>query len=92
MDGFRCDAAGAVPVEFRLAARKAVEKVRPGCIWPAESVFPLQERGGSIPVDFTRRGLSESNRRDRCGGAERLHCLQGKTNDPTVIGSAEMNC
>ena len=38
MDGFRCDVASAVPVEFWRQARDEVETVRPGCIWLAESV------------------------------------------------------
>ena len=38
VDGFRCDVASFVPVDFWLEARAAVEKVRPGCIWLAESV------------------------------------------------------
>ncbi len=38
VDGFRCDVASFVPVDFWLAAREAVERVRPGCIWLAESV------------------------------------------------------
>lgn len=40
IDGFRCDVAPAIPLEFWLQARKEVEKVRPGCIWLAESVTP----------------------------------------------------
>ena len=38
VDGFRCDVASFVPLDFWLEAREAVEKVRPGCIWLAESV------------------------------------------------------
>ena len=38
VDGFRCDVASFVPVEFWCRAREAVEKVRPGCIWLAETV------------------------------------------------------
>lgn len=38
VDGFRCDVASLVPVEFWKQARAAVEQVRPGCIWLAESV------------------------------------------------------
>ena len=38
VDGFRCDVASAVPVEFWRQARDEVETVRPGCIWLAESV------------------------------------------------------
>ena len=40
VDGFRCDVAPMVPVEFWLKAREAVEAVRPGCFWLAESVEP----------------------------------------------------
>ncbi|MBQ5755309.1 MAG: alpha-amylase, partial [Oscillospiraceae bacterium] len=38
VDGFRCDVASFVPVEFWCKARQAVEKVRPGAIWLAETV------------------------------------------------------
>lgn len=38
VDGFRCDVASCVPVAFWKAAREAVETVRPGAIWLAESV------------------------------------------------------
>lgn len=38
VDGFRCDVASFVPVEFWKAAREAVAKVRPNAIWLAETV------------------------------------------------------
>ena len=38
VDGFRCDVASFVPVEFWKQAREAVAKVNPDCIWLAESV------------------------------------------------------
>lgn len=38
VDGFRCDVASTVPVEFWKQARQAVEQVRPGAIWLGESV------------------------------------------------------
>ena len=38
VDGFRCDVASFVPVEFWKKARAEVEKVRPGAIWLGESV------------------------------------------------------
>lgn len=41
VDGFRCDVASMVPVEFWQKARAQVEKVRPGCIWLAETVHPI---------------------------------------------------
>lgn len=40
VDGFRCDVAPMVPVEFWKKARKEVAKVHPGAIWLAESVEP----------------------------------------------------
>lgn len=40
VDGFRCDVAPLVPVEFWLAARKAVEEIKPDFVWLAETVHP----------------------------------------------------
>lgn len=40
VDGFRCDVASLVPLDFWLRARKEVEQVHPGCLWLAESVEP----------------------------------------------------
>ncbi|MDR2313640.1 MAG: hypothetical protein LBE02_03830 [Spirochaetaceae bacterium] len=39
-DGFRCDVAPLVPLEFWIRARKEVAKINPRCIWIAESVEP----------------------------------------------------
>ena len=38
VDGFRCDVAALVPLDFWIEARRRVEAVRPGSIWLAESV------------------------------------------------------
>ena len=38
VDGFRCDVASFVPLAFWKAAREAVRKVRPDCVWLAETV------------------------------------------------------
>ena len=38
MDGFRCDVASFVPLDFWKEARAAVERVHPGFIWLAETV------------------------------------------------------
>ena len=38
VDGFRCDVAPMVPLDFWKEARRRVETVRPDCIWLAESV------------------------------------------------------
>lgn len=38
VDGFRCDVASLVPLEFWLKAREEVAKVRKDCIWLSESI------------------------------------------------------
>jgi glycosidase len=38
VDGFRCDVASLVPLDFWVNARSEVAKIRPGIIWLAESV------------------------------------------------------
>lgn len=38
VDGFRCDVASLVPLDFWKAARAAVQEVNPDCIWLAETV------------------------------------------------------
>ena len=38
VDGFRCDVASFVPVEFWQKAREEVSRVNPDCIWLAETV------------------------------------------------------
>lgn len=44
VDGFRCDVASCVPVEFWKRAREEVEKIRPGCIWLGETVYTTFNR------------------------------------------------
>ena len=47
VDGFRCDVASFVPLDFWKEAREAVERVHPGFLWLAETVhrtFGLQCR------------------------------------------------
>lgn len=40
VDGFRCDVAPLIPIEFWMQARKEVSKVNPDCIWLSESIEP----------------------------------------------------
>lgn len=51
VDGFRCDVAPLIPLEFWLRARQEVEQVRPGCFWLAESVEP------AFTVENRARGM-----------------------------------
>ena len=41
VDGFRCDVAPLIPLDFWMAAREAVKEVRADCIWLSESVEPI---------------------------------------------------
>ena len=52
VDGFRCDVASLVPLDFWKEARAQVEQVRPGCLWLAETVEP--------PFISAMRGLGHS--------------------------------
>lgn len=40
VDGFRCDVASLVPLDFWMEAREAVEKVHEGFLWLAETIEP----------------------------------------------------
>jgi glycosidase len=51
VDGFRCDVAPLIPLDFWLRARQEVETVRPGCFWLAESVEPV------FTIENRARGL-----------------------------------
>ncbi len=56
VDGFRCDVASMVPIAFWEEARAAVAKVRPECIWLAESVHQahvraIRAQGAAIATD-----------------------------------------
>lgn len=51
VDGFRCDVASMVDVEFWCKARAAVAEVNPGCIWLAETymgAFALMNRQAGL--------------------------------------------
>ena len=82
VDGFRCDVAPLVPLDFWKTARRQVEEVRPGCIWLAETVEPSF-------ITFLRRAgydcLSDSQAYeafDICYDYDIYHtfrdCLEGK--------------
>ena len=51
VDGFRCDVASFIPVEFWKRARREIAEIKPDFIWLAESVH----RGFS--VECRRRGM-----------------------------------
>lgn len=56
-DGFRCDVASMVPLEFWKTAVKEVAKVNPDCFWLAETVhsehiFHARESGFEVFTDY----------------------------------------
>lgn len=56
VDGFRCDVAPRIPIEFWRQAREEVEEVRPGAIWLAESTEKhfikfIRSKGGYCATD-----------------------------------------
>lgn len=51
VDGFRCDVASLIPVDFWIKAREEVAKVRPNAIWLAESVHT------NFLIDLRRHGI-----------------------------------
>ena len=51
VDGFRCDVASLVPVEFWKRARREVAEIHPGSIWLAESIHR------SFNVECRRAGM-----------------------------------
>lgn len=52
VDGFRCDVASLVPVDFWIKAREEVAKVRPNAIWLAETIHT------NFLIDLRRHGVS----------------------------------
>jgi len=53
VDGFRCDVASIIPLEFWLRARAAIERINPACLWLAESVearWVAQRRAAGLPA------------------------------------------
>ena len=53
VDGFRCDVATLVPLDFWLCAREAVAKVRPDAVWLGETGqgrFLVHNRSRAIPA------------------------------------------
>ena len=64
VDGFRCDVAPLVPLEFWETAKKEVAEVNPNLIWLAETVHPsfvrwLRERGFRVHSDVEMHRVFE---------------------------------
>lgn len=53
VDGFRCDVASLLPVDFWVQARTELAEIKPGLVWMAETVHPMMvesRRKAGIPT------------------------------------------
>ena len=81
VDGFRCDVASAVPLAFWREAREQVERVRPGCIWLAESVhaahtMAMRRAGYYCAADTEYTALVNFQESEYPAGYVKLRCLE----------------
>lgn len=61
IDGFRCDVAWGVPIDFWVQARRELEKIKP-VFMLAESNDPADERAFDADYDWALMGTSKVNR------------------------------
>jgi len=52
IDGFRCDVAFMIPINFWIHARKAIDKQKPDCFFLAEAEDPLQYKAFDMTYDW----------------------------------------
>ncbi|USS41648.1 alpha-amylase family glycosyl hydrolase [Thermococcus aggregans] len=90
VDGFRCDVAPLVPLEFWEKAREEVSKVNPNLVWLAETVHPsflkwMRERGFRAHSDVEMHRVFDITY-DYDGREILERYLQGESNLSTYIG------
>ena len=71
VDGFRCDVASFVPVDFWCRARAAVEEVHPGCIWLGETVHTSFSVFNRICGYYTVKAMTPAERLDLLKNGEK---------------------
>jgi len=52
IDGFRCDVAFMIPINFWMHARKEIDKIKPDCFFLAEAGDPLQHKAFDMTYDW----------------------------------------
>jgi glycosidase len=52
IDGFRCDVAFMIPVNFWMHARRAIDELKPNCFFLAEAGDPLQHKAFDMTYDW----------------------------------------
>jgi len=57
IDGFRCDVAGMVPLNFWMHARKAIDEQKPGCFFLAEDGEPAIHKAFDMSYDWPLKDI-----------------------------------
>ena len=57
IDGFRCDVAGMVPLNFWLHARKAIDELKPNCFFLAEDGEPVIHKAFDMTYDWPLKDI-----------------------------------
>jgi cyclomaltodextrinase / maltogenic alpha-amylase / neopullulanase len=57
IDGFRCDVAGMVPLNFWIHARKAIDEIKPGCFFLAEDGEPAIHKAFDMSYDWPMKDI-----------------------------------
>jgi len=52
IDGFRCDVAGMIPINFWIHARKAIDELKPNCFFLAEAGEPIIHNAFDMTYDW----------------------------------------
>lgn len=57
IDGFRCDAAGMIPLSFWIHARKAIDEIKPNCFFLAQDGEPQIHQAFDMSYDWPLKNL-----------------------------------
>jgi len=57
IDGFRCDVAGMIPLNFWMHARKAIDEIKPGCFFLAEDGEPQTHKAFDMTYDWPLKDM-----------------------------------
>ncbi len=57
IDGFRCDVAGMIPLNFWMHARKAIDEVKPDCFFLAEDGEPQIYKAFDMTYNWTLKDI-----------------------------------
>lgn len=76
IDGFRCDVAGMVPLNFWVHARKAIDEAKPGCFFLAEDSEPEIHKAFDMSYNWPLKDLVNDMAKRKKGVADLVKHLQ----------------